>query len=120
MFPVFQIGSLAIPVPGLALLLGLWVALWLAASRKEAKRLKLNPDALYTLMFTGLVAALIGARLAYVVRYWNTYAGDPLGVFSLNTAALAPTDGILIGLAAAFIYGVRRRLPLREIGRAHV
>jgi phosphatidylglycerol:prolipoprotein diacylglycerol transferase len=110
-FPVVQIGSLAVPVPGLVLLLGLWIALWLA--EKEARRLKLNPDVVYTLVFTGLVAGLIGARLAYVARYWNTYAGDPLGVFSLNTAALAPADGALIGVAAAFIYGARRQLPLR-------
>jgi len=110
-FPVVQIGSLAIPVPGLALLLGLWIALWLA--EQEARRLNLNPDVVYTLVLTGLVAGLIGARLAYVARYWNAYAGDPLGVFSLNTAALAPADGALIGVAAAFVYGARRQLPLR-------
>jgi len=110
-FPVVQIGSLAIPVPGLARLLGLWIALWLA--EQEARRLNLNPDVVYTLVLTGFVAGLIGARLAYVARYWNAYAGDPLGVFSLNTAALAPADGALIGVAAAFVYGARRQLPLR-------
>jgi phosphatidylglycerol:prolipoprotein diacylglycerol transferase len=113
MLPVLQIGSVAIPVPGLALLIGVWVALWLAASRKEAIRLKLNPDTIYRLAFSGLVAGLIGARLAYVARDWNVYASDPLGVFSLNAAALAPAEGALIGVAAAFIYGARRQLPLR-------
>jgi len=113
MFPVLQIGSLALPVPGLALLLGVWIGLWLAAKRKEAARLKLNPEAVYNLAFIGLAAGLIGARLAYVARYLNAYASDPLSVFSLNPASLAPAEGALIGVVAAVIYGARRQLPLR-------
>ena len=111
MFPVLQVGSLAIAVPGLALLMGVWVALWLA--EKEATRLTLNADAVYRLAFGALVAGLIGARLAYVARYLGVYTSDPLGIFSLNAVTLAPAEGALIGIAAAFIYGARRQLPLR-------
>ena len=111
MFPVLQIGSLAIAVPGLALLIGVWVALELA--EREAARLTLNPDAVYRLAFGALVAGLIGARLAYVARYLSVYASDPLGIFSLNAATLAPVEGALIGVTTAFVYGARRQLPLR-------
>ena len=111
MFPVLQIGSLAIAVPGLALLIGVWVALELA--EREAARLTLNPDAVYRLAFGALVAGLIGARLAYVARYLSVYASDPLGIFSLNAATLAPAEGALIGVTAASVYGARRQLPLR-------
>ncbi len=111
MLPVVQLGPLALPVPGLALLLGVWVALGLAEN--EAKRLTLSAEAIYNLAVVGLVAGLIGARLVYVARYWTIYAQDLLGAFSLNAAALAPTEGALIGLAAAFIYGARRQLPWR-------
>jgi prolipoprotein diacylglyceryltransferase len=61
----------------------------------------------------GLVAGLLGARLAYAARHWSAYAADPWGIVSLNTAALVPADGVLIGLIAATVYGSRRRLPLR-------
>ncbi len=111
MFPIVQIGPLAIAVPGLALLAGVWVALSLA--EKEAARLHLDADAIYRLAFGGLVAGLIGARLAYVARYLGVYASDPLGVFSLNAATLAPVEGAVIGLAFAGLYGARRRLPPR-------
>jgi prolipoprotein diacylglyceryltransferase len=111
MFPVLQVGSLALPVPGLALLIGVWVGLWLA--EKEAVRLGLNPETVYSLAFVGLVAGLIGARLAYVARYLNAYAGDPVSVFSLNPATLAPTEGVWMGVFAAILYGIRRQLPLR-------
>ncbi len=111
MFPILQLGPLAIQVPGLALLIGVWVGLALA--EKEATRLKLNPDAVYSLAFTGLVAGVIGARLAYAARYLSIYAAEPLSLFSLNPATLAPTEGMLIGLIAAFVYGQRNKLPLR-------
>lgn len=111
MLPVLQLGPLAVPVPSLLLLLGVWVALSLA--EKEAYRLRLNADALNTLVFVGLVAGLLGSRLAYVAGHWSAYAADPGGVFSLNTAALAPADGLLIGSLAAAVYGSRRHLPLR-------
>ena len=111
MFPILQLGPLAIQVPGLALLLGVWIGLALA--EKEATRLKLNPDAVYNMAFTGLIVGVIGARLAYAARYLSIYAAEPLSLFSLNPAALAPTEGALIGLIAAFIYGQRNKLPLR-------
>jgi phosphatidylglycerol:prolipoprotein diacylglycerol transferase len=111
MLPVLQVGSLAIPVPGLALLIGVWAALGL--SEKEARRLQLDPDAIYTLAFTGLVAGLVGARLAYALHYWSVYSRDPLGILSLNATALAPGEGALIGVTAAVVYGARRQLPLR-------
>ena len=113
MFPVLQIGPLALPVLGLALLLGVWIGLSLAATRKEAARLRLIPEAVYNLVFIGLVAGLIGTRLAYVAHYLNVYASDPLGVFSLNPATLAPTEGALIGVVVAVGYGAHRKLPLR-------
>lgn len=111
MYPVLQIGPLALAVPGMALLLGIWVGLWLA--EKEAARLKLNAETLYNLAFIGLGVGLIGARLAYVIRYSSAYASDPLSVFSLHPATLAPTEGALIGIVAAVLYGARRKLPLR-------
>ena len=100
MFPVLQIGSLAVPVPGMALLMGVWVALWLA--EKEATRLNLDPDAVYRLAFIGLVAGLIGSRLAYMARYWSAYAGDPL-VLSQSTCleSVAPEKPALCRPSAA-------------------
>ena len=62
MFPVLQIGPLALPVPGLALLIGVWIGLWLAEI--EAARLGIGPETVYNLAFIGLVAGLLGARLA--------------------------------------------------------
>ncbi|MBI3360075.1 MAG: prolipoprotein diacylglyceryl transferase [Chloroflexi bacterium] len=111
MFPILQIGLLAIQVPGLALLIGVWLGLSL--TEKESARLQMDAEAVYRLAFVGLISGLIGARLAYAARYLSSYAADPLGLFSLNAATLAPGEGMLIGLAAAVIYGARHKLRLR-------
>lgn len=111
MFPILQIGPLAVSLPGLALLIGVWSARWLA--EKEAARLRLKPAAVYNLSFIGLAVGLIRAPLVHVVRYWSAYVSDPLSIFSLNATTLAPLEGALVGVVASLIYAARRKLPLR-------
>ena len=65
------------------------------------------------MVFWGLVAGIIGARLAYAARYLNIYLDDPLSLVALNFNTLSPQGGLIIGLLAAAIYGWRVQLPLR-------
>jgi phosphatidylglycerol:prolipoprotein diacylglycerol transferase len=111
MYPYLRLGPFLLQLSGLALLLGVWVAL--ALSEREARRLSLKPDLLYNLVFYGLVAGIVGARLAYAVRYLNAYLENPASLFALNANTLSVMDGFLIGLLAAFVYGQRKNLPLR-------
>jgi prolipoprotein diacylglyceryl transferase len=109
-FPILQLGPLAIQLPGLLLLGGIWVGTWLID--REAPRHKLSGSALNRLVFHGLVAGILGARVAYALRYASIYAQDPLSLLSLNPNALAPAEGILIGITIAVVLGMRRRMPL--------
>ncbi len=111
MFPIIQLGPLAVQVPGLLLLAGLWVGLSL--TEKEAARLKQNPERVYTLAFAGLVAGLIGARLWYASQYLSLYAASPLALLSLNPSTLNPAGGLAIGIIAAAVYASRKRMPAR-------
>lgn len=110
MFPILQLGPLALQLPGLFLLAGVWVGTWLID--REAPRHGVSGAALSMLVFYGLIAGIVGARLAYAFRYFAIYAEDPLGLVSLNLQTFAPAEGILVGLAVAFVLGQRRRLPL--------
>ncbi len=111
MFPLLQLGPVALQVPGMILLVTLWFSLTVA--EKEAKRLGQPHDAAYGLVMTALVGGIIGARLWYVARYWSAYAADPIGIVALNFNTLDPTAGFVIGLALALLYGRRKKLPLR-------
>lgn len=111
MFPLLQLGPYALQVPGLILIVSLWLGLNVA--EKEAKREKYRPEIIYSLVFVALIAGIIGARMLYVGRYLDTYLEDPLGIIALNTNTLVPAAGFGIALLVSILYGARKRLPLR-------
>lgn len=110
MLPVVNVGPLALQTPGLALLIGLWLGLSLA-ERYSAKRGVL-PDLLYNLVFVALVGGVIGARLAYLLRYPEAFAGNLLSLASLNPGLLDPLGGLAAGVAIGAIYAQRKKLAL--------
>jgi prolipoprotein diacylglyceryltransferase len=106
--PVIQIGRVAIQLPGLTLLFGYWMAMWLAA--REARRIGLKEDDVYSPGFYAAIAGIIGARLWYVVAHWEAFVGDPLSIVALNLSTLDGTGGLIMGLLAGGIYVWRRKL----------
>ena len=111
MFPFFRLGPFLLQLPGLALLGGLWLGL--SQAEREAARLKLDPAAIYNLIFYGLIAGVAGARLAYAARYWSIYLANPFSLLALTPATLCPDAGLATGMAVAVYFGWRRHLPLR-------
>ncbi len=110
MFPILQIGPVAIQVPGLVLIAGLWIGLTL--SERRAKRLDENPSYLYNIVFIALIAGVIGARLSYAVTYPEAFIANPVSLISLNPGLLDPLAGGLIATGAVVIYLLRIHIPL--------
>lgn len=110
MLPVLQIGPLAMQTPGLVLLFGLWLGLTLA--EKLATRFKSNANNIYNLVFTALVAGVIGARISYAALNFEAFRSSPLSLFSLNPGLLDPVSGLFIGVFAAAAYANRKKFPL--------
>jgi phosphatidylglycerol:prolipoprotein diacylglycerol transferase len=110
MFPILQLGPLAIQLPGLFLLAGVWIAT--SIIEKEAPRRQLSTSKLSNLILLGLMSGVVGARLWYAIRFIDVYVENPLSLFSLNPSTLASEEGIITGLLAAWIYGQRKGLPL--------
>lgn len=110
MFPILQIGPIAVQVPGLILLGSLWLGLLLA--EKNAKFHNIDSSHLYNLTLIALVSGIIGARVTYVLRYSEAFAGNPLSLMSLNPGLLDPVGGAAVGIVAALIYGQRKHMPL--------
>ncbi len=111
MYPYLHLGPVLMQAPVLALLVGIWIGSWLA--EKEADHWKLPVDIIFNLIYLGLAAGIVGARLAYAARYLNIYLANPFSLLSTNGNTLAPFDGLVIGLVAAALYGWRKKLPLR-------
>lgn len=110
MFPVLQIGPLAIQTPGLILLVGLWIGL--EVSERQALRQGWPAGRVYNLAFASLVAGVIGARLAFAAQTPAAFLKNPLGLLSLSPQMLDPGAGILVAALAAWIYIQRAGLPI--------
>jgi phosphatidylglycerol---prolipoprotein diacylglyceryl transferase len=96
----FQIGPLTFYWYGIiiatGILFGFLAAVWQAKRREE------NPDHLLDLLFYGLPASIIGARLYYVIFSWEQYQDNPWEALAIWHGGLA-IHGALIG---AIIVGV--------------
>jgi prolipoprotein diacylglyceryltransferase len=110
MFPILQLGPIAIQVPGLLLLAGIWIGTLLA--EREAVRYQLDSGKISTMIFVALIAGIIGARLVYALNFLDLYRGEPLSLFALNLNTLAPLEGMAIGFLAAIVYAQRNGIPL--------
>lgn len=109
MLPVLQLGPMALQLPGLLLLAGVWIANSLA--ERAARGQGLSPAMVTNLIFYSLVVGVLGARLGYALRFLPVYLSDPLGLVSLNPSTLSLPDGVVAGSLMALAYGQRRGLP---------
>ena len=106
--PVIHVGPVAVQLPGLIVLLGFWAAVWVAA--RGAKTFGLKDDDVYNPGFYAAAAGILGARAWYVVTHWTSFAGDPLGIVSLNLSMLNATGGLIVGVSVGAIYAWRKKL----------
>jgi prolipoprotein diacylglyceryltransferase len=104
--PIFGLSFQSYP---LLLLLAASAGLWLAARR--ARHLGLDGDHIYNMGFYALLAALLGARLAFVLGNWAAYRDAPLAALSPTPTAFAWAEGMTVGLLVGLIYWLRYRLP---------
>lgn len=110
MLPVLNIGSLAIQLPGLILLLGLWLGLSLA--EKTAHNHKMTTNDLYNLVFIILIGAAISARMVFVANYPSAFIKSPWSIFSLSPELLDSWGGIAGGILAGILFLQRRKLQI--------
>jgi phosphatidylglycerol---prolipoprotein diacylglyceryl transferase len=110
MLPILQVGPLAIPLPSILLLLSFWIGM--GQAEKLAPRFKADSNQLFNLLLIGLIAGLVGARLAYAARFPGAFSGAPLSLLTPRPVMLELSGGLLAGVLAAFIYGQRKKMLL--------
>lgn len=110
MFPIIQIGPIAVQVPGLILLGSLWLGLSLA--EKNANKHNIDSNHVYNLTLITLSSGIVGARILYVLRYPGAFAENPLSLISLNPGLLDPVGGVAVGIVTALVYGQLKHMPL--------
>jgi phosphatidylglycerol:prolipoprotein diacylglycerol transferase len=108
MLPYINLFGLALPLPALILLTGLWAGISIA--ERYANRSNLAPSHLYNLSLYALVAGVIGARLTYVAQFPFAFLENPGSLISPNPGLFDPLGGLAVGLITALIYLQRQNL----------
>jgi len=71
---------------------------------KEARRVGLNPDLITDLVLWVVPAAMIGARLYYVLFTWDYYRIHPLDILAFRQGGLAIHGGLMGAFAAGYLF----------------
>ena len=108
MLPILHIGPLAIQVPGLVLLLGLWLGLSL--TERYAPLYGMESKIMYNLVIISILAGVVGARLFFVARFPDAFLSKPASIISLNPSLLDLWGGVFTTTMVALIYGRRMGL----------
>ncbi len=72
----------------------------------------MNSNRLYHLVLAGLLAGVIGARLAYALQSPQAFLASPLSLLNPRPQMLDPTGGLVAAALAALIYGQRQKMAL--------
>jgi phosphatidylglycerol---prolipoprotein diacylglyceryl transferase len=110
MFPIINIGPVAIQSTGLILLLSLLLGTWLTGKFSEA--LGTNSEVIENSILIGLLAGILGARIGFMLQNPSIFLNNPLSLLSLTPSMLNVNFGILTGSLAAFIVAQKKNLPI--------
>jgi 2-amino-4-hydroxy-6-hydroxymethyldihydropteridine diphosphokinase len=110
MFPVIDLGPIAIQAPGLILIISFFLGTWLVG--KFATALGTNGDAIENSLLIGLIAGILSARIGFFLQNPTLFIENPLSILSLTPTMLNPSFGILVGILSAFIFAQKKHFPL--------
>lgn len=109
----FYIGNFRVALYGCMIALGMLCGILMATY--IAKKTKQSPDTYWDISIWLIIFSLIGARIYYVIFFWDAYKDDLLQVFNVRAGGLAIYGGVLGGILTAYIYCVIKKLYLPEI-----
>ncbi|MDQ0254571.1 phosphatidylglycerol:prolipoprotein diacylglycerol transferase [Evansella vedderi] len=109
----FEFGPLTVHWYGLLIMMGAFLGYLLA--NHEAKRRGLPKDTFADLLLFAIPAAIIGARLYYVIFRWEHFAHNPISAFYIWEGGLAIHGALIAAVITAVIFAKKRGLSFWKI-----
>lgn len=109
----FQTGPITVYWYGIIIMTGILLGLWLAT--KESVKQGLPKDTFSDLLFIALPAALISARLYYVIFKWEYYSENPEQIIAIWEGGIAIHGALLGSFIAAYVFAKRKKIPFLKL-----
>ena len=100
---LFKIGNFELRIYSLMIIIGLLLTLYITS--KKMKKMGYKQEYLENMIIVVFIAALLGARIYYVIFNWEYYKSEPLEIFKVWHGGLAIHGGVILGFLASVIYG---------------
>lgn len=78
---------------------------------QSCKKFDLEPDNILDLVLFAAPAAIIGARLYFVIFSWDQYKDDLVRIFKIRDGGLAIYGGVIAAILVAWIYSKKKKIP---------
>lgn len=107
----FQLGPATVTWYGLFVAAGFWLGAWTSARR--APRAGVSADTVWDLLWVLIVGGIVGARLLYVLTYWERdFQNQPWSeIFMVHHGGLVFHGGFLVATAAGFVWCAWKKAP---------
>lgn len=115
MYPIlFKIPLINLPVYayGVMIVIGFLTAIFIV--RRLSRDITPDPTYITNAALYSLVAGIAGARLFYVVHYFDRFKGQWLSVFAIWKGGLELLGGVVLAVAVIWFYIRRHKLPFRH------
>ena len=109
----FYIGDFRIALYGCMIALGMMLGILMAA--QVAKKTGQSPDTYLDISVWLIIFSLIGARIYYVIFFWDAYKDNLLQIFNFRAGGLAIYGGVIGGILTAYVYCLIKKKFLPEI-----
>ena len=115
MHPIaLEIGSLSIRWYGVMAAIGFLVGTWVL--EKNRKFANMDKDQCSALLIIALICGILGARIFYVVQFFDHYRYNLVNIIRIDQGGLVFYGGFILALAAVIIYSVKQKLdPIRVL-----
>ncbi len=77
---------------------------------KSCRKYNIEPDTILDLVLYAAPAAIIGARLYYVILNWGYFGGDLKAIFDLRSGGLAIYGAVIAAIFVAWLYCRKKKI----------
>jgi phosphatidylglycerol:prolipoprotein diacylglycerol transferase len=109
----FSILGLPIYWYGILIAFGFALATFLAL--RDSKKYGIKSNDILDLLLFALPAAIVGARLYYVIFSWSDYQNNLLSVFDIHQGGLAIYGGVIAALITAYRFAKKRKIGVLKL-----